>query len=245
MSCSCRSPLSRAWWRAVGALVAVAAFAAAPAPASAQGVTYTFTGGLISGKLGAYTFTNAVWTLSATIDPTTIQYGTTSSGAPYWRLPSTPSLTLVSSEGTRSTTIAEPWFLHSYNISSFGITGFVWGRDETTLPGFDAADFSGNPWVKFDTILPPLALTYKNASNFAFDDGEAIATTDGALTVTEQTYGDGALCIGVPSSDCTPAGIKEGSGGGTPVPEPASLALLAAGGVALLARRRRAAAVAA
>jgi hypothetical protein len=70
---------------ALGALLALAAVAVTPTHADAQAVTYTMTGGAISGQLGEYTFTNAIWTLSATINPSS-QTEETVGAAVYRRL---------------------------------------------------------------------------------------------------------------------------------------------------------------
>jgi len=56
-------------------LIAFASMLAAPLAADASTLTYTATGGIISGSLGGTPFTNATWSITGTGDPTNVVTG--------------------------------------------------------------------------------------------------------------------------------------------------------------------------
>ena len=87
-------------------LVALASMLAAPSAADASTLTYTATGGIITGSLGGTPFTNATWSITGTADPTNVVTGTAFFGqVPFNFLAMTPVLTLTTGSSTRQATI--------------------------------------------------------------------------------------------------------------------------------------------
>ena len=77
-----------------------------PVAAEASNLTYTATGGLITGTLNGTPFTNATWSITGTADPTNVVAGTTFSGlVPYNFLAMTPFLTIQSGSSTLQATL--------------------------------------------------------------------------------------------------------------------------------------------
>jgi len=84
-------------------LIAFASMLAAPLAADASTLTYTATGGIITGTLGGTPFTDATWSITGTGDPTTVVSGTV--GSPFGPLPfnflaMTPLLTITTGSST-------------------------------------------------------------------------------------------------------------------------------------------------
>jgi len=63
-------------------LAIAACILATPMAANASTLTYTATGGLITGTLSGTPFTNATWSIVGTADPTNVVSGTTFTGWP-------------------------------------------------------------------------------------------------------------------------------------------------------------------
>jgi hypothetical protein len=89
-------------------LIALASMLAAPSAADASTLTYTATGGIITGTLGGTPFTDATWSITGTADPTNVVSGTT--GSPFGPLPfnflaMTPLLTITTGSSTLQATI--------------------------------------------------------------------------------------------------------------------------------------------
>ena len=77
-----------------------------PVAAEASNLTYTATGGLITGTLNGTPFTNATWSITGTADPTNVVAGTAFSGlVPYNFLAMTPFLTIQSGSSTLQATL--------------------------------------------------------------------------------------------------------------------------------------------
>ena len=77
-----------------------------PVAAEASNLTYTATGGLITGTLNGTPFTNATWSITGTADPTNVVAGTAYSGLiPYNFLAMTPFLTIQSGSSTLQATL--------------------------------------------------------------------------------------------------------------------------------------------
>ena len=77
-----------------------------PVAADASPLTYTATGGLITGTLNGTPFTNATWSIVGTADPTNVVSGSVFSGAvPYNFLAMTPFLTIHSGSSTLQATL--------------------------------------------------------------------------------------------------------------------------------------------
>ena len=105
-----------------------------PVAAEASNLTYTATGGIITGTLNGTPFTNATWSITGTADPTNVVAGTAFSGlVPYNFLAMTPFLTIQSGSSTLQATlvtsgsIGEQVGAFSANLNAFqsGLTGDV------------------------------------------------------------------------------------------------------------------------
>ena len=86
-------------------LIAFASMLAAPSAADASTLTYTATGGIISGTLGETSFTDATWSITGTADPTNVITGTFSGVAPFKFLAMTPLLTITTGSSTLQATM--------------------------------------------------------------------------------------------------------------------------------------------
>jgi hypothetical protein len=87
-------------------LIALASMLAAPSAADASTLTYTATGGIITGSLGGTPFTNATWSITGTGDPTNVVSGVTLGGQmPFNFLAMTPLLTITTGSSTLQATI--------------------------------------------------------------------------------------------------------------------------------------------
>ena len=90
-------------------LIALASMLAAPLAADASTLTYTATGGIISGDLGGTSFTDATWSITGTADPTNVVSGTInldpSSNFSFHFLAMTPLLTITTGSSTLQATV--------------------------------------------------------------------------------------------------------------------------------------------
>ena len=86
-------------------LIAFASMLAAPSAADASTLTYTATGGIITGTLGETSFTDATWSITGTADPTNVITGTFSGVAPFKFLAMTPLLTITTGSSTLQATM--------------------------------------------------------------------------------------------------------------------------------------------
>ena len=90
-------------------LIALASMLAAPLAADASTLTYTATGGIITGTLGETSFTDATWSITGTADPTTVVTGTGGPieglFLPFNFLAMTPLLTITTGSSTLQATI--------------------------------------------------------------------------------------------------------------------------------------------
>ena len=88
-------------------LIAFASMLAAPLAADASTLTYTATGGIITGTLGGTPFTNATWSITGTADPTNVVSGTISGpvSLPFNFLAMTPLLTITTGSSTLQATV--------------------------------------------------------------------------------------------------------------------------------------------
>ena len=107
-----------------------------PVAAEASNLTYTATGGLITGTLNGTPFTNATWSITGTGNPANVVSGTIYTGPyslPYNFLAMTPFLTIQSGSSTLQATlvtsgsIGEQVGAFSANLNAFqsGLTGDV------------------------------------------------------------------------------------------------------------------------
>ena len=86
-------------------LIALASMLAAPSAADASTLTYTATGGIITGTLGGTPFTDATWSITGTADPTNVVSGTLSGVIPFKFLAMTPLLTITIGSSTLQATM--------------------------------------------------------------------------------------------------------------------------------------------
>ena len=89
-------------------LITFASMLAAPSAADASTLTYTGTGGIITGTLNGTPFTDATWSITGTANPTSVVTGTGSiqgSFLPFNFLAMTPLLTITTGSSTLQATI--------------------------------------------------------------------------------------------------------------------------------------------
>ena len=89
-------------------LIAFASMLAAPSAADASTLTYTATGGIITGTLGGTPFTDATWSITGTADPANVISGTSASPGgtiPFNFLAMTPLLTITTGSSTLQATM--------------------------------------------------------------------------------------------------------------------------------------------
>ena len=89
-------------------LIALASMLAAPLAADASTLTYSATGGIITGTLGGTAFTDATWSITGTANPTNVVSGSSSAGPrsiPFNFLAMTPVLTITTGSSTLQATI--------------------------------------------------------------------------------------------------------------------------------------------
>jgi len=117
-------------------LIALACMLAAPSAADASTLTYTATGGIITGTLGGTPFTDATWSITGTADPTNVVSGTSASivAVPFHFLAMTPLLTITTGSSTLQATMVTDGSIgqqvgvfsidYSVAASGYGIDGF-------------------------------------------------------------------------------------------------------------------------
>jgi hypothetical protein len=89
-------------------VIAFASVLAAPSSADASTLTYSATGGIITGTLGGTPFTDATWSITGTVDPTNVVTGTGPIEGvflPFHFLAMTPLLTITTGSSTLQATI--------------------------------------------------------------------------------------------------------------------------------------------
>ena len=99
-----------------------------PSPSKAELLSYTLSGGLISGTLGGTPFTAANWTITATANSSAAQFLPQNSGtggliwAPVWYQTVTPAISIASGTSVLTATLTGTgqWFLESRDYSVFG-----------------------------------------------------------------------------------------------------------------------------
>jgi hypothetical protein len=196
-----------------GGLIAFASMLAAPSAADASTLTYTATGGIISGTLGGTPFTDATWSITGTGDPTTVVSGTMSGeglGGPYSVpfnfLAMTPVLTITTGSSTLQA-----------NIVTTGSTGQqvgVFSADiDSLLSGYS---FAGFGYLEGDgsTITSALGLSgfglYTNLQSPFSGSGVQDANSDfdtsvGLYVRIASTDGDATFTV----SDASPSSVPE------------------------------------
>lgn len=99
-----------------------------PSLSKAELLSYTLSGGLISGTLGGTPFTAANWTITATANSSAAQFLPQNSGtggpiwAPVWYQTVTPTISIASGTSVLTATLTGTgqWFLESRDYSVFG-----------------------------------------------------------------------------------------------------------------------------
>jgi hypothetical protein len=131
-------------------LIALASMLTAPSAADASTLTYTATGGIITGTLGGSPFTDATWSITGTGDPTNVVSGTAAGGAvPFNFLAMTPLLTITTGSSTLQATMVTDGSIgqqvgvfsidYSALVSGYGIDGFGYlAGDGSTVSNFFA-----------------------------------------------------------------------------------------------------------
>lgn len=217
-------------------------------PSMAAVVNYSISGGpnsLITGTLGANSFTNATWKVSALGDNSNTrsftiqnQFENSSFDVPIRILPDTGPVTLEIFEGTSvytATLIADSGFQYAILTADFadnpdggpyqGAGILHWDRD--VIVEYGAGLLAGGSLGGTEGLYDSLTNlgSYAGGFTFFFDDQdiEFISTSAGDLKVTGRS--------GIPQGGVWQAGV----------PEPSSLAIFAVGtlGMAYRARRKR------
>jgi hypothetical protein len=128
-------------------LIAFASMLAAPLAANASNLTYTATGGLITGTLNGTPFTDATWSITGTADPTTVVSGTYFGVAPGNFLAMAPMLTIGTGSSTLQATLVTSGstgeqvgvFSMDFNAFLTGVSvdvfGYVYGDGSASVFG--------------------------------------------------------------------------------------------------------------
>ncbi len=220
----------------IPSIAAICVFAFfSPAISKAASISYTLTGGLISGSLGGTAFSAANWTITATTASSAAQFLPQDSGtggsiwAPLWYQAVTPVISIVSGSSVLTATLtgtgAGQWFLDSRDYSVFGTPndgglGFFYSRTGAVMDGNGA-------YVGGQIGFNDLQTTGTVNGQSGFDNGNGptpgFYTSVGDLFITSDTQAAGTFVAQVSA-----------------VPEPSShLALLGLVSSGLLLRRRR------
>ena len=200
--------------------------------AKAELLSYTLTGGLISGTLGGTPFTAANWTITATANSSAAQFLPQNSGtggpiwAPVWYQTVTPAISIASGTSVLTATLTGTgqWFLESRDYSVFGTpndggVGFFYSRIGEVEEG-NGAYIGG--LIGFNNLQTTGTVNGQSG----FDNGAGgipgFSTSVGELFITSDTGAAGTFV--------------------TAVPEPSTYAMalagLACGGYTMFRRRR-------
>jgi hypothetical protein len=192
-------------------LAAVAACLAVPAATRADTLTYTGTGGLITGSIGVNSFTNATYSLSMTGDPTSVVSGTYSfSGTqiPYRFIAGNPVISITDGGTTYTATVtSDPGntfgliTLDYADLAPVSVIGWTnRPNDGSTELASGLIGLIDNGPAFFSTLQSPA--TYSGQQDAVAPDF-SWATSIGALSITEMD-GSGTITIAAP-----PASVPE------------------------------------
>ena len=195
-------------------LIALASMLAAASAADASTLTYTATGGIITGTLGGTPFTDATWSITGTADPTTVVFGTMVSivTIPFNFLAMTPLLTITTGSSTLQATIVTD--------GSIGQQVGVFSADFGALASGYSVDGFGYLQGDGSTINIALGVEglglYTNLQSSFLGSGSQATNdfnTDVGLFVMTQDYNQGATFTvsgGSPSSvpEIDPNGLE-------------------------------------
>ncbi len=197
---------------------------AAPA-AEAATVTYTLTGGPITGTLAGNPFSASGFTITATADTSTIQNGLLATTLPlsvnpvtaYIQLNTSPSPTnLTLMTGPTPGAVMSVWSLEINSEFHYGFGNFT---------GFDGVLSAHGGLTSTDIVRADLTPYSSSSGTFGTFIAPTYTTDGGILAFDDMTGNTGTFTVG-------PA----------PVPEPAtatSSLLLSLGGLSLISRRKR------
>jgi len=181
----------------------------------AETMTYTATGGLISGTLGGVTFTDAAWSITATADTANITQGNFSAAIPYYFLPASAVLTI---DGFSPVTFTSP------NFGVFSGDYSIVLSPNVALSGFADFNVSGNTsglaaygFNIFTDLATPVTL---NAESSIANKDYTFTTSGGDFVISADTGAPGTFSV-------------------ESVPEPSTCALLGVAGACLAFMRRR------
>jgi len=204
-----------------------------PSLSKAALLSYTLSGGLISGTLGGTPFTAANWTITATANSSAAQFLPQNSGtggpiwAPVWYQTVTPAISIASGTSVLTATLTGTgqWFLESRDYSVFGTpndgaVGFFYST--SGVEGGNGAYIGG--LIGFNNLQTTGTVNGQSG----FDNGSGgilgFPTSVGDLFIASDTGAAGTFVTAVPEpSTCAMA-----------------LAGIACGGHSVLRRRKRA-----
>jgi len=205
---------------------------------SAANLTYSLSGGQITGTLGGTPFTNANWTITATADSSTAQFLAQGSNggaiwAPVYYQAVTPTITITFGSSVLTATLTETgagqWFLESRDYSIFsdpnytGAIGFFYAVSGIVEDGSGA--YIGGI-IGFNNLQTPGTIN----GTSGFDNGSGginyFPTSAGNLVIT--TGGNAAGTF-----------VTAGAASSASVPEESSVASLGLALAGLYQLRRR------
>jgi len=210
-----------------------------PTLSKAELLSYTLSGGLISGTLGGTPFTAANWTITATANSSAAQFLPENSGtggsiyAPVWYQTVTPAISIASGSSVLTATLTGTgqWFLESRDYSVFGTpndgaVGFFYSRIGEVEDGSGA-------YVGGLIGLNNLQTTGTVNGQGGFDNGSGgivgFSTSAGELVIASDTGAAGTFVTVAPEVTAVPE-IDPSSLG--------SVLALVLGSLGLLERRR-------
>lgn len=174
----------------------------------AEGVstmTYTATGGLISGTIGGTPFINATWSITADGDAAAVQSALLvlpSATLPYYYVPVAPVLTIddgISTPWVANLLDSGPWTWNAISIDYSSLLPLFSGNGFIELaagtPGPGAAVMGQLGYNNLASVL-----SFSGDSNF----GDTYPTSLGDLEITDQADGPGTFIItAVPETSTT------------------------------------------
>ena len=175
-----------------------------PVAAEASNLTYTATGGLITGTLNGTPFTNATWSITGTADPTNVVAGTAFSGlVPYNFLAMTPFLTIQSGSSTLQATLVTSGssgeqvgaFSLNFNAVLSGLTGDVFSylNGDGSFSSFGMGAAGTGLYI---TLQSPFS-----GSGFQNDGISGTYSTDiGPMVISAHTDQAATFTVSAPSS---------------------------------------------
>ena len=192
-------------------LISLASMLAAPSAADASTLTYTATGGIISGDLGGTSFTDATWSITGTADPTNVVSGTLNLGPsfdlPFHFLAMTPLLTITTGSSSVQATVV--------TSGSTGQQVGVFSMDASVFQGsgvgLDAFGYlvDGSPDFSFLLGVGGLGLYTDLQSPFVGSGEQAVGAglyTDAGTFVVHSDSDQGATFT---VSDASPSAVPE------------------------------------